>query len=138
MFPCLLHGAGGKTVYLREDRKKKKLTVTTYSFRDFPDGPVLRLQTSSTGGVGLISGQETKIPHALWRGQKKKRKIFLITNSEYGMLMLVIFFFFCDMVSSPDTQLSSNYRHKEAMFCNSWVCECGRESLEFLITHVSG
>ena len=91
VFPCLLHGAGGKKVYLREDRKKKKLTVTTYSFRDFPDGPVLRLQTSSTGGVGLISGQETKIPHALWCGQKTK-KIFLITNSEYGMLMLVIFF----------------------------------------------
>ena len=25
------------------------------------------------------------------------------------------------MVSSPDTQLSSNYGHREAMFCNSWV-----------------
>ena len=34
-------------------------------FRDFPDGPVLRLHTSSAGGVGLISGQGTKIPHAL-------------------------------------------------------------------------
>ena len=33
----------------------------------------LRLCNSITGGVGSISGQRTKIPHAVQRGQKKKK-----------------------------------------------------------------
>ena len=34
----------------------------------------LRLHTSNAGGMGFIIGQETKIPHALWWGQKKYMK----------------------------------------------------------------
>ena len=30
----------------------------------------LKLRTSNAGGAGLIPGQGTKIPHAVWRGQK--------------------------------------------------------------------
>ena len=30
----------------------------------------LRLHTLKTGGVGLIPGQRTRIPHAIWPGQK--------------------------------------------------------------------
>ena len=33
----------------------------------------LGLNTSTVGGVGLIPGQETKVPHASRRGKKKKR-----------------------------------------------------------------
>ena len=32
----------------------------------------LGLNTSTVGGVGLIPGQETKVPHASRRGKKKK------------------------------------------------------------------
>ena len=32
----------------------------------------LRLHASSAGGMGLIHGQGTKIPRALWSGKKKK------------------------------------------------------------------
>ena len=32
--------------------------------------PWLRLCTSNAGGAGLIPGQGTEIPHALWHGQK--------------------------------------------------------------------
>ena len=32
------------------------------------------LQVSSAGGVGLIPGWGTKIPHAVWSGQKIKRE----------------------------------------------------------------
>ena len=32
----------------------------------------LRLQAFNTRGMGLITGQGTKIPHAVWRGQKYK------------------------------------------------------------------
>ena len=34
----------------------------------------LRPPTSTAGGVGSIPGQETKIPHAVQHGQKKKKK----------------------------------------------------------------
>ena len=34
----------------------------------------LRFCASTIGGVGLIPGQGTKIPHATWCGQKKKEK----------------------------------------------------------------
>ena len=34
----------------------------------------LGLCTSITGGTGLISGQETKIPHAVWCDKKKKEE----------------------------------------------------------------
>ena len=36
----------------------------------------LRLRTSTAGGVGLIPGGRTKIPHALWCAAKKKKKKF--------------------------------------------------------------
>ena len=32
--------------------------------RDFPGGPVVKTLSSNAGGVGSISGQGTKIPHA--------------------------------------------------------------------------
>ena len=34
----------------------------------------LRLPASTAGGTGLIPGQGTKILHAAWRGQKKKKE----------------------------------------------------------------
>ena len=33
----------------------------------------LRLRASSAGGAGSIPGQGTRIPHAAWRGKKKKK-----------------------------------------------------------------
>ena len=33
-----------------------------------------RVQASTAGGVGLIRGWGTKIPHAVWRGPKKKKR----------------------------------------------------------------
>ena len=35
----------------------------------------LRLCTSTEGGAGSIPGGETKIPHAMWHGQKKKKQV---------------------------------------------------------------
>ena len=34
--------------------------------RDFPGGPVVKTSPSKARGMGLIPGQGTKIPHALW------------------------------------------------------------------------
>ena len=34
----------------------------------------LRLHSSTTGDTGSIPGQETKISHAMWHGQKKKKR----------------------------------------------------------------
>lgn len=44
---------------------------------------------------------------------EKKPKWTFNTNSEYGMLLLT---FLCDMVSNSDTQTSSNYRRRKAVF----------------------
>ena len=35
----------------------------------------LRLHAPNAGGTGSIPGQGTKIPHAAWRTQKKKKKV---------------------------------------------------------------
>ena len=40
---------------------------------DFPDGPVIKTHVSNAVDVGLIPGRGTKIPHAEWYGQKKKK-----------------------------------------------------------------
>ena len=41
----------------------------------FPSGPVwLRLHVSSAGGVSRIPGWGTKIQHAVWYGQKEKKR----------------------------------------------------------------
>ena len=34
----------------------------------------LRLCASTAGGMALIPGRGTKMPHATWHGQKKKKK----------------------------------------------------------------
>lgn len=41
--------------------------------RDFPGSPVVKSPPCSAGGVGSIPGLETKIPHAMWFGQKKEK-----------------------------------------------------------------
>ena len=49
-------------------------------FWDFPGSPVVKTRASSAGGMGLIPGGGTKIPHAAWHGQKKKNKTpFILT-----------------------------------------------------------
>ena len=35
--------------------------------------PWLKLHTSTAGGLGFVPGQRTKIPHAAWHSQKKKK-----------------------------------------------------------------
>ena len=40
--------------------------------RDFPGSPVVKTPHFTAGGTGSIPGQGTKIPHAVWRGQKKQ------------------------------------------------------------------
>ena len=42
---------------------------------NFPDGPVVKTQTSNTGGEGSILGLGTMIPQAVGRGQTKKKKV---------------------------------------------------------------
>ena len=40
----------------------------------------LRLRASNAGDKGSVLGLETKIPHAAWRGQKRKRNLSLDTK----------------------------------------------------------
>ena len=42
--------------------------------RDFPGGPVVKTPCFQCRGTGSIPGLGTKIPHAMLRGQKKKKK----------------------------------------------------------------
>ena len=44
-------------------------------FWDFPGGPVVKTLPSNAGGVGSITGQQAKTPHALW--PKKKTETIL-------------------------------------------------------------
>ena len=51
----------------------------------------LRIHASSTGGVVLIPGQGTKIPHVLWSGQGKKKKAEkdAVKNNAMGTSLMV-------------------------------------------------
>ena len=40
---------------------------------NFPDGAVVKTQTSNSGGEGSILGLGTMIPHAVGRNQKQKQ-----------------------------------------------------------------
>ena len=42
----------------------------------------LRLHASTAGDMDLVSGQETKIPQAMWCGQKKKEYLLYLLRSE--------------------------------------------------------
>ena len=46
----------------------------------------LRLHASTTGGMGLIPGQGTKILHATQCGQKKKKKVGCCYQKKEQML----------------------------------------------------
>lgn len=41
--------------------------------KDFPGDPMVKILPSNVGDVGSIPGPRTKIPHALWHSQKKKK-----------------------------------------------------------------
>ena len=56
--------------YLDKDLNLEKESIT-----DFPHGPVVKTLPSTAGDVGLIPGQGTKISHAMWCGQGKKKSI---------------------------------------------------------------
>jgi len=45
------------------------------SYQDSPGGPMIKIPTSNTGDVGLIPGQGTETPCALWQKKKKKKNM---------------------------------------------------------------
>ena len=58
--------------------------------KDFPGDLVVKIPLSNAGGTSLIPGQETEIPHSVWRGQKKKkmRDVEILTSNtcEYALI----------------------------------------------------
>ena len=49
--------------------------------KDFPCDLVVKIPLSNAGGASSISGQETKIPHSVWSGKKKKRERGMLKSS---------------------------------------------------------
>ena len=47
----------------------------------------LRVLALTAGGMGLISGPGTKIPHASRHGQKKKKKRMIMVTTQQQMLL---------------------------------------------------
>ena len=47
-----------------------RTTLKKVVFGDFPGGPVVKTLSLQSQGTGSIPGQRTKIPHAMWHGQK--------------------------------------------------------------------
>ena len=71
----------------------------------------LRLRTSNARGTGLIPGQGTKIPHAVWCGQKyiykKKLKIEKQLAAAKSQLPLQILFKLCSLPQSSPFLIAS-------------------------------
>ena len=62
-------------------------TVQELSGRDFPGSPVVKTLSFYCGGLSLIPGWGTKIPHVLWCSHKRKKKrcvfFFLKSHQAY-------------------------------------------------------
>ena len=59
--------------------------------KDFPCDLVVKIPLSNSGGASSISGQETKIPHSVWCGQKKKKKkryVEILTSNTYEYALI--------------------------------------------------
>ena len=54
----------------------------------------LRLGTSDEGGMGLIPGQGTKIPHATWHGKEHQQK-----NCQRGTFLAVQLLGLCTFIA---------------------------------------
>ena len=65
--PALGYKHNGINWVPKKDRNSQteKFKVQAVRLRDFPAGPVVKTSSSSTGGVGSISTQGSKIPLAL-------------------------------------------------------------------------
>ena len=55
-----------------------KFDFKTYICWDFPGHPVVKNLCFHCKGIGSISGQGTKIPHAAWCSQKNKNMHMLL------------------------------------------------------------
>ena len=51
----------------------------------------LRLRTSTAGGTGSIPGRGTKILHAVWHGQKEKKKLYVFVFRPHSLFHHAIF-----------------------------------------------
>ena len=50
---------------------------------DLPGDSMFRLHALNTGATGSVSGRGTKIPHAAWHSQKKKKSVVRV-----GLLLM--------------------------------------------------
>ena len=50
---------------------------------DFPGSPMVKTPHFQCRSVGSISGRGTKIPHAAWHSQKKKKCMFCMEGKGY-------------------------------------------------------
>ena len=57
---------------------------------DFPGGPMVKTLPSNAGDMGLIPDWGTKILHATWCGQKKKRSFLLKKEERLGSELVVV------------------------------------------------
>ena len=58
--------------------------------KDFLGDLVVKILLSSAGGASSIPGQETKIPHSVWLGKKKKKKRYveILTSNTYEYALI--------------------------------------------------
>ena len=56
-------------------------------------GPVVETPCCQYRGTGLISGWETRFPHAMWYGQKDKKKKKEIRKTEDTNDLILYFYF---------------------------------------------
>ena len=54
--------------------------IERHQSRDSPEDPVVKTPSFEGKGEGLIPGCGTKIPHALWGGQKKKKNTSVLSR----------------------------------------------------------
>ena len=62
--------SGESLVTIRQSPQAQSTCENEINFKvhswDFPDDPLVKNPPSNAEDVGLIRGQETKIPHAVW------------------------------------------------------------------------
>ena len=81
LFSEWIHGLHQIAKEVRDSRRVKKPCFRLYKNVGHVGSSLavqwLRLHASTARGMGLIPGQGAKIPHTMWHGQLKKKKVQL-------------------------------------------------------------
>ena len=118
--PKLLKNCANTRVWLHGDWKLLP-NIFLENWYNFPGGLVVKNLPSNARGVGLITGQGTKIPHAACCGQEKKIGKTRVFLWEFSFFIFIYLFVFRGSCSMWDLQSSLQHAGSLVVVCDIFL-----------------